>query len=191
MNRGLKHLCVLFTCLSVVMFSSILVMADENEEDINLPVDVEQEVEIEESDEDEPLIIEENENSEEVEADEDISIGEDEIIEDQEELDEETSEEVTVPSVVTIEIDCKKSVIPGKDVVISPSYGRSVNTTGVYRKQLTGVDAATYDILKDRFTDVAYGRLSSTEFTISLDELGFDNVFTAEELGIDYIPEFY
>ncbi|MBR2554050.1 MAG: hypothetical protein IKE94_04215 [Aeriscardovia sp.] len=187
MNRGLKHLCVLFTCLSVVMFSSILVMADENEEDINLPVDVEQEVEIEESDEDEPLIIEENENSEEVEADEDISIGEDEIIEDQEELDEETSEEVTVPSVVTIEIDCKKSVIPGKDVVISPSYGRSVNTTGVYRKQLTGVDAATYDILKDRFTDVAYGRLSSTEFTISLDELGFDNVFTAEELGIDYI----
>ena len=181
MNRGLKHLCVLFTCLSVVMFSSILVMADENDEDINLPVDVEQEFEIEESDEDEPFIIDETGNGE------DISIGEDEIIEDQEELDEETSEEVTVPSVVTIEIDCKKSVIPGKDVVISPSYGRSVNTTGGFRKQLTGVDAATYDILKDRFTDVAYGRLSSTEFVISLDDLGFDNVFTAEELGIDYI----
>ena len=81
MNRGLKHLCIMFTCLSVVMFSSILVMADENDEDINLPVDVEQEFEIEESDEDEPFIIEENENNEEFEADEDIIIGEDEIIE--------------------------------------------------------------------------------------------------------------
>ena len=52
MNRGLKRFGILFTCLSVVMFSSILVMADENDEDINLPVDVEQEFEIEESDED-------------------------------------------------------------------------------------------------------------------------------------------
>ena len=187
MNRGLKYLCVLFTCLSVVLFSSILVFADENDEEVNISVDVEQEVEIEASDEDEPLIIEANENSEEVEDDIDIIIGEDEIIEDQEELEEETSEEVSVPSVVTIEIDCKKSVIPGKDVVFSPTYGRSVNTTGVYRKQLTGVDAATYDILKGKFSDVAYGRRSSTEFVISLDDLGFDNVFTAEELGIDYI----
>ena len=187
MNKGLKHLCILFTCLSVVLLSSIFVFADESDEEVNIPVDVVQEVEIEASDEDEPLIIEANENSEEVEDDKDIIIGEDEIIEDQEELDEETSEEVTVPSVVTIEIDCKKSVIPGKDVVFSPSYGRSVNTTGVYRKQLTGVDAATYDILKGKFSDVAYGRRSSTEFVISLDDLGFDNVFTAEELGIDYI----
>ena len=185
MNRGLKHLCVLFTCLSVVMFSSILVMADENDEDINLPVDVEQEFGIEESDEDEPFIIDETGNGEDIEDCEDISICEDEITEDKEGIDDD--DVVPMPDVITIDIDCKKSVIPGKDVVFSPSYGRSVNTTGVYRKQLTGVDAATYDILKDRFTDVAYGRLSSTEFVLSLDDLGFDNVFTAEELGIDYI----
>ena len=33
MNRGLKHLCILFTCLSVVLLSSILVFADENDEE--------------------------------------------------------------------------------------------------------------------------------------------------------------
>ena len=67
MCRGLKRFGILFTCLSVVMFSSIFVMADENDEDINLPVDVEQEVEIEESDEDEPFIIDENGNGEDIE----------------------------------------------------------------------------------------------------------------------------
>ena len=189
MNRGLKHLCILFTCLSVVIFSSIFVMADENDEDINLPEEFDQLVDDEEAI-DEPLSIDANEESEESEESDDaveIIIEEDTIVDAQEEIEEVNDEDVSLPQVISIEIDCRKGIILDRDVVFSPCNGRSANTTGIYQKKLSGIDAITYDILKDRITDVAYGRLTSTEFEISLDDLGFDNVYTAEELGIDYV----
>ena len=127
MNRGLKHLCILFTCLSVVIFSSIFVMADENDEDINLPEEFDQLVDEEEAI-DEPLSIDANEESDDAVE---IIIEEDIIFDAQEEIEEVNNEDVSLPQVISIEIDCRKGIILDRDVVFSPCNGRSANTTGI------------------------------------------------------------
>lgn len=214
MNKkiGLKLLSVLITSAIVFMSFSATVLADENvNENADTDVQIENEedlsddndVDIEESDSD-VTEDESDTNVADIVSDEtDVTAGEetdvpeaiDESLPDDEsqdeliEADETTSEDDEHPDIF-IEYYGETSIIPYEDEYstrVSANYGTVSYGSGMYKKQFSDVDEATYEILTNKISLVANGQLLDTQFLINLDELGFDNVFTAEELGIEYI----
>lgn len=215
MNKkiGLKLLSVLITSAIVFMSFSATVFADENdiadadvqieseEEQDEIIADIEAEPVDSDSDETEGVIDEPIEEVSETTSDETEDIAEAEestvidetILEEdaQEEQDEtnEESEEEEHPD-TTFEYYGETSIIPYEDdysLSVSANYGTVSYGSGMYQKQFSAVDEATYEILSYKISLVADGQLPDTEFLINLSDIGFDNVFTAEELGIEYI----
>ena len=55
------------------------------------------------------------------------------------------------------------------------------------RSQLTDMEEIVYTTLKTEFRKVADGTRSGTEISLSPEDLGLDDVYTAEDLGLEYI----
>ena len=68
----------------------------------------------------------------------------------------------------------------------TPAQTYSSDDFGV---QLTGLTAQFYQALKPKLEEVAEGSRTSTEITLTLEELGLDGTFTAEDLGIEAIVQ--
>ena len=184
-----KVLSVLITCALIVTAFGATVFADENE---NLDADVEIENE-EEQGEDEDIAAPEDVTDEETEEDSedsevivDESIAEDDTQDADETLPEEPQEiqdDTEEPEIIQIELYAEKSIIPDDifadnySTSVSPKYGSVYTGSDMYNYQFDAVDAATYEILSQKISDVANGRLRSTEFLIDIEDVGFDNIF--------------
>ncbi|MBR2992883.1 MAG: fibronectin type III domain-containing protein [Clostridiales bacterium] len=195
---GCKLLSIL-TCVLIVSTFGAAVFAGEND---NQDPDVQISNE-EVQGEDEDITATEEVTTENTDEDSEDSyvIAEETITEEDTEVTDETipeepqdeQDDTEEPEIIPIELYAEKSIIPDDifaddySVKVSPKYG-AVNTAyGMYNYQFNAVDAATYEILSQKISDVANGRLRNTEFVIDIEDLGFDDTFTAEELGIDYI----
>lgn len=210
-----KALTALLTCVCIVMSSTAIVFADENDgEEDAAPADTELVVADEEEDEEQPAVVESEDETPAEVSDDDITddaiiedatdedITEDntaddpEAVEDLESVDEqedpvETAEDIVLlPELTDFELSASIFVYPDDDKFYDePSYGTIYdNKEGLYAENFTGVNKKTYDFLTDKLNDVATGSESSTKFFISFEELGFDDeYFYADELGIPYI----
>ena len=61
---------------------------------------------------------------------------------------------------------------------------------GITRKQLSGINKKLYDALEKKIEAAAAGQLASSEFKVSLSELGITKTrYTREEIGVDIIVD--
>lgn len=194
-----KNFTAFLICAGIVLSSGAIVFADENESDKEVPVDVAAEsIDEEVQDEDDESLTEQPETD--IPADvSDVEEDAPEAIDDEEPAGETLSEDIPGDEITIEESDPdyfepvdldyhhKKSIIPDDVNYDSPSYGTISSHDGLYRTDLTGVASKTYDILSDSFADIARGNTLSTKVYISVEDLGMDNIFTAEELGLEYI----
>ncbi|MBR4948288.1 MAG: hypothetical protein IKZ29_07015 [Clostridiales bacterium] len=196
---GSKVLSVLITCALIVTAFGSTVFADENDnQDADVQIENEEEQgEVEDIAAPEEVIDEDiEEDSEESDVIVDEIIEEDNTQDADETLPEEPQDEqddTEEPERIPIEVYADRSIIPDDifaddySTSVSPKYGTVYTGSGMYNYQFNDVDIATYEILSDKIAAVADGRIVNTEFEIKITELGFDNIFTAEDLGVEYI----
>ena len=205
-----KALTALLTCVCVVMSSTALVFADENDgEEEALPAEAE--LVVTEEEEEEPSIIESEDETTGDESDDDAvvedvtedviedtdddpetiedpqTIEDPEIVDEQDDSAESTDGIILLPELTDFDLYARKVIIPDDDMYDEPCYGSIYSNEGLYKTPFDSVNQKTYDYLTDKFYDVATGSDSSTRFFIPFEELGFDEYFYAEELGIPYI----
>ena len=95
-----------------------------------------------------------------------------------------------VPEVVP-EINTEDFIILESISFSSPCLEVIESNSGVYRNEFTGVDLATYQILKQSCTEVALGQRQSTVFDITVSELGYKDVtYTAQDFGYEYFYDY-
>ena len=194
-----KNFTAFLICAGIVLSSGAIVFADENESEEEVPVDVAAEsIDEEVQDEEDVSLTEQPE--EDIPADvSDVEEDAPEAVDDEEPAGETLPEDIPGDEITIEESDpdyfepidldyhYRKSIIPDDMNYDSPSYGTISSHDGLYRTDLTGVESKTYDILSDSFADIARGNTLSTKVYISVEDLGMDNIFTAEELGLEYI----
>ena len=198
-----KLLSVLLTCALIVTTFGAAVFADENDGEEEA---VSAEAELVVTEEEEPVVVEsedeipadESENdatvenvtediTEDVNDDDPEAVEDLEVIDEQDDSTEQTDGIVLLPELTDFDLYARKVIIPDDDMYDEPCYGSIYSTDELYKTSFDSVNQKTYDYLTDKFYDVATGSDSSTKFFIPFEELGFDEYFYAEELGIPYI----
>ena len=194
-----KNFTAFLICAGIVLSSGAIVFADENESEEEVPFDVAAEsIDEEVQDEEDVSLTEQPETD--IPADvSDVEEDAPEDVDDEEPAGETLPEDIPGDEITIEESDpdyfepvdldyhYKKSIIPDDMNYQSPSYGTVGSNEGLYRTYYTGVAAKTYDYLADSFADIASGNTLSTKIYISVEDLGMDNIFTAEELDLEYI----
>ena len=205
-----KALTALLTCVCIVMTSTTLAFADENDGEEEA-VPAEADLVVTDEEEEEPSIIESEDETTGDESDDDAvvedvtvdviedtdddpetiedpqTIEDPEIVDEQDDSAESTDGIILLPELTDFDLYARKIIIPDDDMYDEPCYGSIYSNEGLYKTPFDSVNQKTYDYLTDKFYDVATGSDSSTRFFIPFEELGFDEYFYAEELGIPYI----
>ena len=88
-----------------------------------------------------------------------------------------------------IEATCEMETITADDLSGCNAYDAAATaTSGVYKYRFTGTDALTFQKLEGLISDVAYGRRTTTNFTIPYSDLGLSGKeYTASDLGVSAI----